>query len=93
MSDFRFGFDDYSLNYYPHDASDDDGIDWEKVDGVEIDWVDFVRKRECEFRPFPGEDASEPNAMRGVCSECSALMFGKDNYCPNCGAHVKAVKR
>ena len=45
---------------------------------------------ECEFRPFKDEDWSEPNAVRGVCSECSALMYGKDNYCPNCG---KAVKR
>lgn len=42
----------------------------------------------CEFKPFQGEDASEPNAMRGVCSECSALMYGKDNFCPNCGAKV-----
>ena len=45
---------------------------------------------ECEFKPFPNEDWSEPNAVRGVCSECSALMYGKDNFCPNCG---KAVKR
>ena len=40
---------------------------------------------ECEFRPFKDEDWSEPNAVRGVCSECAALMYGKDNYCSNCG--------
>lgn len=44
---------------------------------------------ECEFKPFAGEDWDEPNAVRGVCSECSALMYGKDNYCPNCGRRVK----
>jgi len=44
---------------------------------------------ECEFIPFKDEDWSEPNAVRGVCSECSALMYGKDNYCPNCGARVR----
>lgn len=43
---------------------------------------------ECEFKPFVVEDWSEPNAVRGVCSECSALMYGKDNFCPNCGAKV-----
>ena len=43
----------------------------------------------CEFMPFADEDWSEPNAVRGVCSECSALMYGKDNYCPNCGARVR----
>lgn len=42
----------------------------------------------CEFKPFADEDWSEPNAVRGVCSECSALMYGKDNYCPNCGKRV-----
>lgn len=50
-----------------------------------------LRNNDCEFRPFKDEDWSEPNAVRGVCSECSALMYGKDNYCPNCGR--KAVKR
>lgn len=44
----------------------------------------------CEFIPFADEDWDEPNAVRGVCSKCSAPMYGKDNYCPNCG---KAVKR
>lgn len=43
----------------------------------------------CEFKPLPGEDMGEPNAVRGVCSECSALMYGKDNFCPNCGRRVK----
>lgn len=47
---------------------------------------------ECEFMPFKDEDWSEPNAVRGVCSECSALMYGKDNYCPNCGARIEVEK-
>ena len=47
MSDFRFGVDDYGLDYYPHDVCNEDGlIDWDKVESVEIDWVTFVRKRE-----------------------------------------------
>ena len=47
MSDFRFGADDYGLDYYPHDVCNEDGlIDWDKVESVEIDWVTFVRKRE-----------------------------------------------
>jgi len=43
----------------------------------------------CEFIPFADEDWSEPNAVRGVCSKCSALMYGKDNYCPNCGKRIR----
>lgn len=43
---------------------------------------------ECRFMPFEGEDESEPNAVRGVCSECSALMYGKDKYCAECGRKV-----
>lgn len=46
-------------------------------------------ERTCEFKPFKDEDWSEPNAVRGVCSECSALMYGKDRFCPNCGAKVE----
>lgn len=45
----------------------------------------------CEFLPLPGEDWHEPNGVRGICSECYALMFGKDNYCSNCGRRVKVV--
>lgn len=45
MSDFRFGLDDYRLNYYPKDAVDDMGdVDWKKVESVEIDWQTFVRE-------------------------------------------------
>ena len=44
MSNFRFGLDDYGLNYYPPEASDGDGgVDWDKVESVEIEWNNFVK--------------------------------------------------
>jgi len=51
--------------------------------------VDYEVRGECEFKPFHDEDWSEPNAVHGVCSACSALMHGGDNYCANCGRRVK----
>lgn len=60
-------------------------IIWEEVQAIAA----TLGSGECEFKPFAGEDWDEPNAVRGVCSECSALMYGKDNYCPNCGRRVK----
>ena len=61
--------------------------DWQAI----ADELNSTLGGECEFRPLKDEDWSEPNAVRGMCSECSALMFGKDNYCPNCGR--RTVKR
>lgn len=54
---------------------------------LEFDGIELL-ERTCKFKPFSGEDWDEPNSVRGVCSECSALMHGKDSYCPNCGAKV-----
>lgn len=45
MSDYRFGSDDYRLNYYPPEAGDCWGsTDWEKVERVEIEDEVFVRE-------------------------------------------------
>lgn len=63
--------------------------DYLQARAIVIGGVRFERVRECEFMPFKDEDWSEPNAVRGVCSECSAIMYGKDRYCPNCGKTVK----
>lgn len=51
MSDYRFGVEDYRLNYRPHEVMDKDGyIDWGKVEAVEIDRVDFIRKPDDKSR-------------------------------------------
>lgn len=50
MSDYRFG-DEYKLNIYPKEAIDYGGeLDMDKVESVEIDYVDFVRKSEDKSR-------------------------------------------
>lgn len=50
MSDYRFG-DDYKLNIYPSDAIDCWGeIDINKVEAVEIELVDFIRKPDDKSR-------------------------------------------
>ena len=50
MSDYRFG-GDYKLSIYPKDAIDDWGeIDMDKVESVEIEWVDFIRKPDDKTR-------------------------------------------
>ena len=48
MSAYRFGCDDYHLNYDPPEASDGcGGTDWEKVESVEIEGVTFTRTPDC----------------------------------------------
>ena len=50
MSDYRFG-DDYKLSIYPKDAMNGWGeIDMNKVETVEIEWVDFIRKPDDKSR-------------------------------------------
>lgn len=50
MSDYRFG-GDYKLSIYPKDAMDGWGeIDMNKVEAVEIEWVDFIRKPDDKSR-------------------------------------------
>lgn len=52
MSDYRFGAD-YRLNIYPKEAMDCWGeIDIDKVEAVEIEWVDFIRKPDDKSRWF-----------------------------------------
>lgn len=85
MSDYRFGVDDYGLNYYPHDGvyDEQEGIDWSKVERVEIDWVDFVRERTCQ-------NADDHKTVWFICSVCgySQKLSHTRSYCPNCGAKV-----
>lgn len=83
MSNFHFGDDDYDLNYYPPEASDGmGGVDWDKVELVEIEWVNYVKERTCGLRSrFTGMYCYE-------CSECGRGMKSDWSYCPNCGAKV-----
>ena len=90
MSNYHFG-DDYDLNYYPPEASDGmGGVDWDKVERVEIEFDVYVKERTCEFKPYKGpiSDTDEEGNRRGVCSVCSAYMHEQFCYCPNCGARV-----
>ena len=92
MSAFHFGVDDYDLNYYPPEASDGiGGVDWDKVEYVEIECDVYVRERTCK-------STTDDNAWCFACSECGksfprsqlhlAHNHGEINYCPNCGAKV-----
>lgn len=52
MSDYRFG-DDYKLSIYPKEAMGYGGeLDMDKVESVEIERVDFVRKPDDKSRWF-----------------------------------------
>ena len=63
MSDYRFG-DDYKLSIYPKDAMDGCGeIDMNKVEAVEIEWVDFIRKPDDKSRWFELFGTSEKAAQ------------------------------
>lgn len=94
MSNYHFG-DDYDLNYYPQEASDSmGGVDWDKVERVEIEFDVYVKERTCRC-------TTEDAAWCFVCSECGksfprnklhlAHNHGEINYCPNCGARVIGV--
>lgn len=96
MSDFRFGIEDYSLDYHPSEAADEYGVvDWEKVDCVEIDWVKFVREQTCKPTeedncPICGEDLVRCNVGIGELGgavELDPPIY--HNYCPNCGRKVE----
>lgn len=94
MSDYRFG-GDYKLNIYPKDAIDCWGeIDVDKVEAVEIEWVDFIRKpddksRYSELFGTP-ERAARTLRKNGKCipacyeclirDECASLPEGSE--CP-----------
>ena len=103
MSDFRFGADDYKLNYYPSEASDGwGGVDWDKVECVEIDWVKFVRERTC-VPHGEWERLSQTQVFRRMYCDCGyelgidrrdSFPFERTTYapmprfCPECGARI-----
>ena len=75
MSNYHFG-DDYDLNYYPPEASDGmGGVDWDKVERVEIEFDVYVKERTCR-----NDD--------GWCSECGYYLHNGFKWCPWCGAKV-----
>lgn len=81
MSNYHFG-DDYDLNYYPHEASDGmGGVDWDKVESVEIEWVDFVRRPDDKSRWYElfGTPERAARTLRRFCADC----FCGD--CATCG--------
>ena len=93
MSDFRFGVDDYRLNYYPHDGVHDeqDFIDWSKVECVQIDWETFVRERACEQVLTDCDDGLMP-PFTAHCSVCGTEWGFTPKYCHNCGAKVTGTR-
>lgn len=92
MSDYRFGSGDYGLNIYPAEAFDGmGGFDIDKVERVEIDWVDFVRERtttrNAKFKTKYGRKVP-------LC-ECCGYSIGDQryNFCPKCGARIVEGER
>ena len=89
MSNFRFGADDYKLSYYPPEASDGiGGVDWDKVESVEIEFDVYVKERTCEFTP----DGMMDDRLWFACSNCGGYIttdYGMPSYCPHCGAEVR----
>lgn len=91
MSNFRFGADDYKLSYYPPEASDGiGGVDWDKVESVEIEFDVYVKERTCHIvknsRKYVLSDGRE--LFDDGCSICNGYVGDGDNYCSNCGARV-----
>lgn len=91
MSDYRFG-DDYKLSIYPKDAMDCYGeIDMDKVEAVEIEYVDFIRKSEdksrwAELFGTPERAANTVLALqicpmsKDECEECPAYDVCFEHY-------------
>ena len=87
MSDYRFG-GDYKLSIYPRDAMDCWGeIDIDKVEAVEIEMVDFIRKPDDKSRWFEMFGTPE-RAARTLVDNCEYHHFcegcpadGKDHDC------------
>jgi len=95
MSDYRFGADDYGLSIYPKEAFDTSGgFDIEKVERVEIDWVEFVRKRTCKVESTIRHEYE--GVYAGIEYEhklsCGHSTYWSDcdypDYCPWCGCEV-----
>ena len=82
MSDFRFGVEDYRLNYRPHEVMDKDGyIDWDKVEAVEIDWVDFIRKPDDKSR-YSELFGTPERAARTICRQLKHFNICICDGCP-----------
>ena len=94
MSNFHFGVDDYDLNYYPPEASDGmGGVDWDKVESVEIECDVYVKKRTCKLEPLSALDVTLNMLSQtewGTCSECGCAVPMDARFCNECG---KAVER
>lgn len=87
MSNYHFG-DDYDLNYYPQEASDSmGGVDWDKVERVEIEFDVYVKERTCKQVLTDCNDGLMP-PFTAHCSACGDEWGFTPNYCPNCGAKV-----
>lgn len=95
MSNFRFGADDYKLSYYPPEASDGiGGVDWDKVESVEIEFDVYVKERTCHWEL----EHSGTLYDKWRCSKCGYLFVEprcdqgytdlEPNYCPSCGCKV-----
>lgn len=79
MSDYRFG-DDYKLSIYPKEAMGYDGLDMDKVESVEIEWVDFVRKPDGKSRwhELFGTPERAAGTLIDICDNCG------QNECSGC---------
>ena len=88
MSNFHFGVDDYDLNYHPSEAGDGmGGVDWDKVESVEIECDVYVKERTCKpTEPERCLDGTDCPAW--LCSECGELFELGAKFCSNCGAKV-----
>lgn len=76
MSDYRFG-DDYKLNIFPKEAIDCWGeIDIDKVEAVEIEWVDFFRKT---------DDKSRWHELFGTPERAAQLIADNCEFLGYCG--------
>ncbi len=81
MSDYRFG-DDYKLSIYPKDAMDGcGGIDMNKVEAVEIEWVDFIRKPDDNSRWHELFGTPE-RAARTICRQLKHFNICICDGCP-----------
>lgn len=100
MSDFRFGSNDYRMNIDWEHQGDDfdfgwDGVDWSKVEWVEIDGTKFENVDDTK-RNTRHERTCKWETVRGGSSikatECGQLYdwypLDIPKHCPNCGAKV-----
>ena len=88
MSDYRFGAEDYRLNYRPHEVMDKDGyIDWEKVEAIEIERVGFVRERTCHIEGSYYDELFDETCTNLSCGH-AIWQNESPNYCSECGYKV-----